>query len=219
MKAGGLGKEAFLFDLDGTLVDTESLYVSAIISALKEDGASFGAEEMLRLVFGRSWTDIQMDIETRFPHHAFVGLTERVRRHFRRLSSHADIRIPSSIRLLKDLARTYPVAVVSGSTRQEVKDNIEMISVSEQILFYLGAEDYHPGKPHPNCYRLAARKMNRPPERCLVFEDSGAGVLAAKRAGMACVALARPGYPHDDLSAADAILEDLAEFRAGDYGD
>ena len=205
---------AYFFDLDGTLIDTEQLYVKAIILALRQEGIHFDQTQMMQLVFGRSWTDIQNDLVSRFPQHTFEDLTVRVREQFRRQSDATDVRIPGSIELLKRLTLTHPVAIVSGSPRQEIEDAIEMMGVAGLIQFYLGAEDYSPGKPHPNCYLLAARKLSIFPEECLVFEDSVPGVLAAKRAGMKCVALDRAGLSPADLSAADEILKDLAHFQA-----
>lgn len=86
------------------------------------------------------------------------------------------------------------------------------MGIGRDVRFVLGAEDYEPGKPSPAGFLLGARRLGVPPETCLVFEDSRAGVLAAKQAGMLCVALARPGSHPQDLSGADWILEDLAAF-------
>ena len=74
-------------------------------------------------------------------------------------------------------------------------------------------EDYDPGKPHPACYLAAAREAGLPPEQCVVFEDSNAGVCAAKDAGAYAVALARPDRPEQDYSRADLVLEDLSLFE------
>ncbi len=88
------------------------------------------------------------------------------------------------------------------------------MNIGEVIAFYLGHEDYEPGKPHPACYLTAARKLGVAPERCVVFEDSDAGLCAAKDAGMYGVALSRSGRPGQAYSRADLILSDLAEFQA-----
>ena len=123
-----------------------------------------------------------------------------------------DSKIGSSVDLLKRLSLHYPVAIVSGSPRDGVERHIDFLSLKETIAFFLGNEDYAPGKPDPACYLMASKRLEIPPKHCLVFEDSSAGVQAAKAAGMFCIALKRPGMPDQDLSMADQILDDLAGF-------
>jgi beta-phosphoglucomutase-like phosphatase (HAD superfamily) len=140
-------------------------------------------------------------------------MDNEMRRHYNIVKQEKDIRITSSICLLKRLAETHPVGIVSGSPRIAVEENIAALDLRSSIAFALSSEDYQPGKPDPACYLLAAEKLGLPPDRCLVFEDSGAGVMAAKASGMHCVALERPGTPKQDLSMADLVLRDLADFQ------
>ena len=91
------------------------------------------------------------------------------------------------------------------------------MGVEDVVRLFLGTEDYAEGKPDPACFLLAARMLAVPPESCLVFEDSAAGVIAAKAATMTCVALQRPGRPAQDVSLADEVLSDLADFRLEKY--
>jgi sugar-phosphatase len=123
------------------------------------------------------------------------------------------VTIPGSADLLKRLAATHPVCIVSGSIRHDIEHAIELMGVGELVAFYLGAEDYGPGKPDPACFLMAAAKLGCEPGECVVFEDSAAGLQAGKAAGMTCVALARPGAPAQDFAAADLVLEDLGHFR------
>jgi sugar-phosphatase len=131
---------------------------------------------------------------------------------FLELRNTRDIRIPSSIELLNRLANRYPVAIVSGNSRDDVAEAVDHLQIGSKLAFYLGCEDYAPGKPAPACFLLAADRLQLPPAECVVFEDSAAGVRAAKAAGMTCIALARPGMPQQDLSSADRVLADLAEY-------
>ena len=206
------GDHAVLFDLDGILVDTEILYVKAIERVLSDVGCLVSEKELLALIFGRSWHDISDDLRRIFTSQIPEDLTERVRHHHQILDRDGNTRIDSSVRLLINLAQRYPIAVVSGSPRREVEMYLRRLEVHNLVKFYLGAEDYRPGKPDPACYLLASDIMNVPPKGCLVFEDSSVGVMAAKRAGMFCVALQKPNYPKQDLSRADIVLSDLAEY-------
>lgn len=210
--------EAYLFDLDGTLMDSEVLYVESVRLALADQGCYLTEAESVELVYGKGWKDIFLEASSLFPA-AYADIDSMgvvVRTHFCELKAERDIRIPGSIDLLRELARSYPVAIVSGSLRREIAEAIEYLEIGSSVAFYLGADDYFPGKPDPACFRVAAKELELPPERCLVFEDSAAGVLAAKRAGMFCVALRRGGGPEQDLTPADAIYRDLSEFKLDD---
>jgi beta-phosphoglucomutase-like phosphatase (HAD superfamily) len=204
--------EAFLFDLDGTLVDTEILYVKATYQFLEEIGCPMPYEEVMELVYGRSWEEIRRTLVNRFAE----GIGEKpeihVRRNFVALRDSKDVLIRTSIDLLKRLAAVYPVGIVSGSPRQDIAQHIELMGIAEHLAFFLGAEDYYPGKPDPSCYLLSAEKLFLRPDQCLAFEDSQAGVLSAKSAGMSCVALRRSNGAGQDLSMADMVLSDLADF-------
>jgi HAD superfamily hydrolase (TIGR01509 family) len=205
---------AFLFDLDGTLLDTETLWVRALRAWLLENGVPCTDAEAVALVYGHSWRDIYAEIVRRHPH---LGIGEQAageatRPHFRRLRDRTDVRIPGSVALLRRLAATYPVAIVSGSPRADVADGIGLLGIGPLLRFYLGAEDYPRGKPDPSGFLLAAERLGEAPAGCVVFEDSAAGVRAAKAAGMRCVALARPDAHRQDLAGADLVLADLEAF-------
>jgi len=130
----------------------------------------------------------------------------------RKLPTESDVQIAGSVKLLVRLAAEHPVAIVSGSPREDIADSIALMGIGPFVHFFLGAEDYHPGKPDPACFLLAAQRMQVDPSACLVFEDSAAGVRAAKAAGMSCVALARPDAPRQDVATADLVLDDLGKF-------
>ena len=207
---------AFLFDMDGTLIDTEPLWVEAVVTVLAELGFPLPLPEANRLVYGRSWHDIYREIAARWPGFPLPiqAMQERLTPLFLSLRDQRDIRIHSSIALLRKLAAAHPVALVSGSPRPDVDSGIQLMEIGPLIRFSLASDDYSPGKPDPTCYLQAATRLGLPPAACVVFEDSAAGVRAAKAAGARCVALARPGAAHpQDLSPADEILADLADFR------
>ena len=206
--------KAFFFDLDGTLQDTEVLYLEAWRQAYQEKGCALSLDEAREIVYGRAKSDVYAALCARFPaaYPTLESLEEPLTRHFLKLRSTRNVRIHGSIDLLMRLARDYPVAIVSGNARRDVAEAIESLGIGPSVAFYLGCEDYWPGKPDPACFHLAADRLNMRPEECLVFEDSAAGVKAAKAAGMSCVALRRPGTPYQDFSPADQVLEDLADF-------
>ncbi|MDX9753898.1 MAG: HAD family phosphatase [bacterium] len=205
---------AYLFDMDGTLIDTEVLYVESTQHAMARLGFPITHEEAVAMTYGKSWNLVHAEIQRRFPafSHKPQILLEAIQEFYYPLKASTDIRIPSSITLLQSLAQTAPVAIVSGSTREEVDAGIARMEIAPYLQFSLSKDDFHLSKPDPAGYRMAAERLNLPPEACLVFEDSTVGVQAAKGAGMPCVALQRPGFPPQDFCLADWILSDLQEF-------
>jgi len=207
--------DAYFFDLDGTLVDTELLWARAVQELVRDNGGSCSMEDVLAIVFGRSWRDIHQDLVVKFPPLARWDMDSMaivVRVYYKRLSESASIVIESSARLLHRLAAEKPVAVVSGSPRADVESGVKLAQAHEHVRFLLGAEDYSPGKPHPAGYLRAAEMLGVRPEHCLVFEDSWAGVTSAKAAGMWCVGIARDGAHRQNLGSADWVLEDLEQY-------
>ncbi len=211
--------DAYIFDMDGTLLDSEILWVESVGKCLEDFGIRLSREEAIEIVYGISWCDIYPELRGRFPgfglgYEQFVSAVDGI---FAKLQHTRDIRIHSSIELLLQLAREYPVCIVSGSHESAVSHGIDLMNVGQDIRFYLSAADFEPGKPAPTCFLMAAERLETDAGRCLVFEDSRVGVQAAKAAGMHCVALSRPDRPVQDVSMADLVLEDLGEFSVDDY--
>ena len=206
--------EAYFFDLDGTLVDTEILWVEAVESLAREHGYDLSYDQSLEIVYGVSWPEVYERFKQLHPDMPWNldQMGALLAPHFLKLRDTRDVRIESSIILLRQLAQNHPVAVVSGSYRTDLEAAIAIMGIGEVVNFYLGHEDYHPGKPNPACYLRAAEIAEVAPENCVVFEDSNAGITAAKDAGMYGVALARPGRPGQDYSRADLVLDDLSKF-------
>lgn len=212
--------KAVLFDLDGTIVDTEMLWADAMVNYLKDQGCDCSRESILEIVYGHSWVDIYRDLIVHFPVMAATSSEEMaviLSVYHQKLRDNSDeVVIGSSVKVLKELAATYPVVIVSGSPRQDIVECLQIADVTSSVQFILGAEDYSPGKPHPAGYLMGAAMLGVEPAECLVFEDSEAGVIAAKSAGMRCVALSRASAHKQDVSHADSVLSDLSEFDIND---
>ncbi len=205
---------AAIFDLDGTLLDSETLWVEATEQYLNDRGHAIGRDESLSIVYGRSWRDVYGDIIARHPEldETMEEMEESLRGYMIGLGEGRDVIIESSLMLLKRLAQNMPTCIVSGSPRADVEAAIDLMGIRGDLEFALGAEDYGPGKPDPTCFTMAAERLGVSPNECVVFEDSAAGILAAKAAGMTCVALARPGFPEQDVAPADRVVECLGAF-------
>lgn len=207
---------AFLFDLDGTLIDSERLWACAIQSFLADRGVSITLSDLLALVFGHSWFDIHTLLRDRYPaavDESPVVVSGQLRPYYLRLREDGkSIVIESSVALLRKVARVAPVAIVSGSPHADICQAAEEMGVYPILSLILGAEDYPRGKPAPDGFLVAAKSLGVSPETCVVFEDSPAGVASAKTAGMYCVALDLWGRNQEILSQADMVVPDLLAF-------
>ncbi len=209
--------DAAFFDMDGTLVDSERLYATALCRSLKAMSLCLEEDHSLQLVYGRAWSSIYIDLLKLFPELDAdeERLDGMVLKHFHQIRTENpdDFIIEGSRKLLLKLAEKIPVAVVSGSTGQHLAGFVETLGIRKQLRTIVGSEDYARGKPAPHPYLEAARRLGVEPGRCVVFEDSSAGVRSAKAAGMFCVALKRPGAVEQDVSPADHILSDLEDWE------
>lgn len=207
--------QAAIFDLDGTLVDTEILWVDVTHRYLQDCGCDPIYDDVLQIVYGHSWRQVYEGIVKKYRMgHVSIDEMDAIlldMMQSRKAASSALI-LEGSVRLLRDLAQKMPVCIVSGSPRKAITEAVELMQIADCLSFYIGAEEYPIGKPDPTCFEMAIARLGVPAAECVVFEDSAAGVQAAKDAGARCVALSRPGRPAQDVSRADLVLEDLGKF-------
>ncbi|NVB38902.1 HAD family phosphatase [Pseudenhygromyxa sp. WMMC2535] len=192
--------QAVLLDLDGTLVDSESFHAEAIARYMATRGVTLDARER-SFVIGHAWQEI----------HSELRVAERIGDDLPALQAGAhalkaelraegiDIQVLDGARELVETlaALDIPTVIVSGSSRREIAEALEVLGFAERLRFYMGAEDYPRGKPAPDGYLAAAARLGVEPARCLVFEDSEAGVASALAAGMRVVATAAANLPAD----------------------
>ncbi len=208
--------KAFFFDLDGTLLCTEILWIEAMKAAAAERGVEMDMAQATHLVIGRALTDIYYAVMESYPgiFRDLTDLDSSLYKHFIKMASERNTRIPGSVELLIRLAdEGYPVAIVTGCARRDLENAIKEMQIADKLAFSLSCDDYHIGKPDPTCYKMAADRLGLDYHECCVFEDSTAGIRAAKDAGMKCVALVLDGMPAQDVSEADIILHNLSDFN------
>lgn len=201
---------AVIFDMDGVLLDSEPLHFRAIQEIFTSRNATF-TEQDNRTFFGA--TDAELFRILRILHNLEPSTEALVREKTEILLRlvGADPRplpgVPEVPRRLK--ARGLALAVASSSVRPLIDAALPTLGLGDCFDAIVSGEELVRGKPAPDIYLLAARRLGVPPSACLAVEDSQNGVLAAKAAQMACVAIPCPATRDQDLSEADLVLASL----------
>jgi HAD superfamily hydrolase (TIGR01509 family) len=172
--------DAIFFDLDGTLIDTESLALVAGLRAFAEAGYPVGTEFMHGLV-GLDEPSGAAVIAAAFPDLDQTALNLTWRAGFRTAMAQG-LQMKSGARDLLALL-SHPVAVVTSSGRDSAHHKLGLVGLSDHFAEVITLDDVTAAKPAPDPYLLAAERFGVAPARCLVFEDSEAGAEAAHRAG------------------------------------
>lgn len=182
---------AVLWDMDGTLIDSEPIWIHAQRKLVDEHGGSWTYSDGLSLV----GADMKLTATTL--HSAGVGLPageiiSRLTREVTASLSRAVTWRPGAVALVSELlAAGIPQAIVTTSPRSMTEIVAQALPIGA-ISAIVAGEDVEHGKPHPEPYLSAARKLGVEPGRCVAFEDSPTGLIAAIAAGTMAV-----GVPHD----------------------
>lgn len=178
--------KAVLFDMDGLMVDTESLATEAFIHSAKKQGYDMTKEETL-LVLGFTTKSIYDFWENYFKNSDVSG-KRLVDNHYKYIEdilfTTGPRKMPYIEELLKYLKNSnYKVAVASSSNMNHITNNMEKTDLKKYIDEFASGAEVENGKPAPDVFLLAAKRLGVKPEECLVLEDSKAGVIAGSAAG------------------------------------
>ena len=206
-------KRAVLFDLDGTLVDTERENVESVVLAARRWNVELGAD-LRAFIVGHSWNEIHARIQRESGLDVTMDVliaaaVEEKRALFANSGYQA---LPGALALVRRLRPRVGLAVVSGSSRVEVRETVCGIGLAEYFDCLLGAEDYGQGKPHPEPYQTAMRLLAVTPRESIVIEDAEPGILAGKAAGAKVIAVRRANFMGYDQSAADVTVDTLEQI-------
>jgi len=179
-----------IFDLDGTLLDTEENYYEADRRVLAAHGIAFSKEDKRRYI-GGSTRDMMIDVQRRFDLPATPDeLIASKNALYLEIAREATVLYPEMARLLELVrARGLPVAIASGSSPGVLRTVLEAVGLIPGMEVVVSAEEVPRGKPHPDVFEEAARRLRIPAHECVAVEDSRQGVEAAKRAFMRCIAV------------------------------
>ncbi|HEU5216992.1 MAG TPA: HAD family phosphatase [Gaiellaceae bacterium] len=206
--------EAVVFDLDGVLLQSEEVWDAVRERYVRERGGRYD-EEVQRAMMGMSapeWSRYLHDEAgvPEGPEEINRAVVECVLEEYRR-----DLPLlPGAVEAVRRAADAFPLALASSSNRAVFEAVLERAGLTELFRATVSSEEVARGKPAPDVYLEAARRLGVAPEGCAAVEDSHAGIRSAESAGMRVVAIPNASYPPDEeaLALADAAVASLAEL-------
>ena len=205
---------AAVFDLDGVLVDSEHVWDAAREELARERGGRWheGAQRDMMGMSSTEWSRYMHEV-IGVPDEPEEISAEVVRRLERIYREHLPL-IEGAAEAIERLAARWPLGVASSSNRPIIDLVLELSGLAKFFSVTVSSEEVPRGKPAPDVYLEAAKRLGVDPAACAAIEDSHNGILSAKAAGMRVIAIPNRRYPpaEDALAAADAVLASIHEL-------
>ena len=213
--------DAVIFDLDGVIVDTEELWDDVRQELARERGAGW-TDTATRDMMGMSspeWSSYMHDV---------IGLPEPPEQInlevVRRLLVHYAEEPPlvdGAVEAVQRVARRWPLGLASSSNRDVIDVALDVTGLAPLFRATVSSEEVGRGKPAPDVYVEAARRLGVDPARCAAVEDSANGIRSAHAAGMRVIAIPNPAFPPPDevLESADVVLASIRELEPSAVGE
>jgi HAD superfamily hydrolase (TIGR01509 family) len=211
-KAGGIA--AVVFDLDGVLVDSEAVWDEVRRRFTEENGGHWhsGAQRDMMGMSSVEWSryvrdrlGVQME-----PQQISEAVANAVAEDYReRLPL-----LPGALESVRALAAEWPLGLASSSNRHVINLVLELAGIADDFQATVSSEEVGAGKPAPDVYLEAAKRLGLAPSDCAAIEDSTNGLRSARAAGMAVIAVPNRDFPPDPdaLELADVVLDSLTEL-------
>ncbi len=206
--------DAVIFDMDGVLMDSEQLWNEAKEELVLARGGHW-RDDAPHAMMGMSspeWseymhTELGVDLNAPEINREVVQRIEKLYREHLPL-------LPGAVDVVRSLHRRWPLALASSANREIIDFVLDAAGIAGEFSATVSSEEVQRGKPAPDVYLEAARRLGIAPERCVAIEDSSNGLRSAVAAGMAVIAMPNEHYPPDEdaLALAAACVHTLPEI-------
>ena len=207
--------EAVIFDLDGVLVDSETAWVKVKREFTEESGGHWQEKAKLDMLGMSSleWSRYMHD-ELGVPVEP-ERISAEVADRLVELYKESLPLLPGAAEAVRRLSAIWPLGLASSSNRNVIDLALQLAGLADQFEATVSSEEVERGKPAPDVYLEAARRLKVDPKACVGIEDSGNGIRSAHAAGMAVIAIPNPDFPPepDALALTDAQLDSLDGLR------
>jgi len=205
---------AVVFDLDGVLIQSEEVWDEVREAYVRERGGRYD-EEVQRALMGMSsteWSRYLHDVAgvPDAPEEINAEVVRRMLAAYRRELPLID----GAVDAVRRLAARFPLGLASSSNRALIDEVLEVAGLTLCFKATVSSEEVAHGKPAPDVYLEAARRLDVAPTACAAVEDSHGGIRSAKAAGMRVIVIPNPSYPPDEqaLELADVVIHSLDEL-------
>jgi HAD superfamily hydrolase (TIGR01509 family) len=206
--------DAVVFDLDGVLVESEQLWDAARRRVSEQQGGRWTPEATAEMQ-GMSAPEWSRYMSERLgvnltPEQISAAVVEELAEEYRRCLP----LVPGAIEAVLAVAECWPLGLASSSNAEIIELFLDLSGLRDRFAVHVASEQVGRGKPAPDVYLEAARRLRVAPERCVAVEDSGNGLRAAAAAHMAAVAVPNPAFPpdRDGLALAAVTIAGISEL-------
>ena len=208
--------KAVIWDMDGVIADTAPYHLKAWQEVFRKRGVDFTEEDFIHSFGQRNDTIIRNDLGREVSQDEMDTIAKDKEESFRQRIRQNLKPLPGVIKLIKSLAKSgVKLALASSAPMENIQLLIGGLGISDYFQTIVTDQDVTEGKPNPQVFLLAAQRLGLEPKDCIVIEDAVAGVSAAKKAGMLCLAITNT-HPRASLREADLIVDTLEEVSVSD---
>lgn len=211
-------KKAFIFDMDGVIIDSEPIHFDIDVKTMKYLGINISPQELERFVGMTNpdmWRILKQEYNISMPIEEIIDV---------QLSSKIKVvrelelaPIDGIVELILELKKLdMKLGIASSSPRIFINEVLKKFQIEAYFECVVSGEEVTNGKPAPDIYLEAARQLNVNANECIVLEDSRNGIKAAKAASMRCIGFINPNSGDQDLSLADVIVSTIREINVND---
>jgi beta-phosphoglucomutase len=220
-----------VFDFDGIIVDAEPIHLKAFQEVLGQNGILLSEEEYyeryLALDDRTLFSNILGDRNINFNDSMIEDLMRKKSQNYEKLIQEGIKIFPGVVDFVNSAYKKYLLGIGSGALKHEIEFILDYVGIKDRFSVIVSAEDVQKCKPDPEVFVKALLKINNKlphdsspiyPSECLVIEDSSAGIMAARLAGMRTLAITN-SYSGCKLSEANLIADSLLEVKIEDLED
>lgn len=204
------GTDAFLFDLDGVIIDSSEFHKQSWVVLMSSKGINF-SEEDFKITFGKRNEEILKDYFPDLPESEIKKMSYEKEELYRKFAKGNIKPIDGSIDTLRLIRENgFKIALVSSTPKENIDFIFKELKLDNFFDAVVSGTDIKQGKPNPECYLIAAAKLGVKPQRCYVVEDSEHGLEAGKKAGAKCIGITTT---HKKLKNADIVVNNFYEMN------